>query len=166
MIYFWLYFVLLCVRVYVWGGYISLSIICISSGMMCGLPPTTFTLHHHFCVGFLSLHTCKWGWDQLMWPSETCEVQQESETHSTYTLFGCMIYELCPRVAAFIFLLLTAPLLRRLGPLWDEGKEKPDFLTLEYIKQARMSSSFSLWWSWDGVSKFDVSKSTHCLLLL
>lgn len=30
-------------------------------------------------------------------------------TDSAYTLFGCMIYELCPRVAGFIFLLLTAP---------------------------------------------------------
>lgn len=38
-------------------------------------------------------------------------------TCSTYTLFGCMIYELCPRVAGFIFLLLTAPSLRGLTPL-------------------------------------------------
>ena len=72
-------------------------------------------------------------------------------THSAYMLFGSMIYELCPRVAGFIFLLLTAPP-RRLGPLWDERKEKPDFLTLGYIKRVRMSNSFSLWWSWDGVS--------------
>lgn len=64
-------------------------------------------------------------------------------THSAHTLFGCMIYELCPRVAGFIFLLLTAPPWR-LGPLWDEGKEKPDFLTLEYIKRVRMSNYFSL----------------------
>lgn len=63
-------------------------------------------------------------------------------TRSTYTLFGCMIYELCPRVAGFIFLLLTSPSLRGLAPLWDEGKEKPDFLTLEYIKRVRMSSFF------------------------
>ncbi len=48
-------------------------------------------------------------------------------THSTYWLFGWMIYEPCPRVAGFIFLLLTAPALQRLGPLWDEGEEKPDF---------------------------------------
>lgn len=40
--------------------------------------------------------------------------------HSAYILFGGMIYELCPRVAGFIFLLLTAPPWR-LGPLWDEG---------------------------------------------
>lgn len=64
------------------------------------------------------------------------------QTRSTYTLFGCMIYELCPRVAGFIFLLLTAPSLRGLAPLWDEGKEKTDFLTLEYIKRVRMSSFF------------------------
>lgn len=63
-------------------------------------------------------------------------------TRSTYTLFGCMIYELCPRVAGFIFLLLTAPSLWGLAPLWDEGKEKPDFLTLEYIKRVWMSSFF------------------------
>lgn len=63
-------------------------------------------------------------------------------TRSTYTLFGWMIYELCPRVAGFIFLLLTAPSLRGLAPLWDEGKEKTDFLTLEYIKRVRMSSFF------------------------
>ncbi len=34
-----------------------------------------------FVRGFVSLCTCKWGCDQLTWPRETCEVQQESETH-------------------------------------------------------------------------------------
>lgn len=135
----------------------------------CSLPTITFTLHDFFFVGFcVSLHRQVRLRSINVAQGDLWSAAGERNTpltHSTYTLFGRMIYELCPRVAGFIFLLLTAPR-RRLGPLWDEGKEKPDFLTLEYIKQVRMSSSFSLWWSWDGVSEFDVSKSTHWLLLL
>lgn len=74
---------------------------------------------------------------------------------------GCVIYELCPRVDAFIF---NGP--SALGgvegrTLWDEGKEESQFLTLEYIKPVRMSSFFSPWWY-----KFDDGTSAHWRLLL
>lgn len=149
---------------------LSSSTVCMSLDKCehaCSLPTPTFTLHC-FCVGFcVSLHMQVRLRSINVAQGDLWSAAGERNpplTHSTYTLFGCMIYELCPRVAGFIFLLLTAPMWR-LGPLWDEGKEKPDFLTLEYIKRVRMSSSFSLWWSLDGVSEFDVSKSTHWLLL-
>lgn len=85
-------------------------------------------------------------------------------TRSTYTLFGCMIYELCPRVAGFIFLLLTAPSLRGLAPLWDEGKEKTDFFDPWIHQKGPDVQLFSLWWSWEGacVSLMSVSQHTGC----
>lgn len=107
--------------------FLSSSTICISSGVSACLQLTNFTLHHHFCVGIcVSLHmqvrlrsinAAQGG----LWSA--AGERNTPLARSTYTLFGRMIYELCPRVAGFIFLLLTAPPLRGLGPLWDEGKE-------------------------------------------
>lgn len=133
-----------------------------------------FHPYHHFWAGIqFFLHKGE-VWDELTARRETREVQPQSNTHtqtrarappthSAYTQFGCMIYELCPRVAGFIFLLLTAPSLWGLAPLWDEGKEKPDFFD-PWIHQKGMSRFslffFSLWWSGEaepGVSRFDVS---------
>lgn len=111
----------------------------------CWFPPP-----HHFCVGIcVSVHmefrlrSINVAWGDLWSATGECNAPP---TYSAYILFGRMIYELCPRVAGFIFLLLTT--LRLWAPLrWRERESRFFFLTLKYIKRVRMSSSFSLWWS-------------------
>lgn len=134
--------------------------VCLSPGMCehaCCSP--TSTVHHNFCVGFwVSLHMQVRIRSIKHCPARLMKCGRRAKhTSNTLNLHTVWMHDLwarwarCPRVAGIIFLVLTGPAWR-FGPLRDEGKESPDFLTLENIKQTRMSSSFSLWWSWDGVS--------------
>lgn len=88
--------------------------------------------------------------------------QSTPQTRSTYTLFGCMIYELCPRVAGFIFLLLTAPSLWGSHPSEMKGKRNQIFWPLNTSKESGCPAFFTLMELGRSVCKFDVSKRTGC----
>lgn len=160
----------------------TLVYICICVCLCVSIPEFIFNMHffrytpsclqladfpppHHFCVGIcvsvhmeLRLRSINVAWGDL-W-SATGELNAPP-TYSAYMLFGCMIYELCPRVAGFIFLLLTtlglwAPLRRR------ERESRFFFWPLNTSNESGCPALFHC----DGVSKFDVSTSTHWRLLL
>lgn len=120
-----------------------------------------------FVWGFVSLCTCKRGWDQLRWSSETFKVQQESETHPWHTQLTCWwLHDLraLPSRGWFYFPVFNSPSAQAWAPLRRRERETI-FLTPEYIKQVQMSGLFFLSESGGWIREFDVSESTHWLLL-